>query len=469
MFTPPQRHSWLWAVLPLGTDTVAVPDDPDLARAVSEAGLGVAEDLAPVVLMTLRNGRMPRRAAVEEWLHGAEVVAVSVGGGRTEIRDRVSRPRRALERAATPFLAAMSWLTGRRIAEMLRGHGFAVSRLPVSDRSRGPVTVGSSLWKHHVIPLGVIVVGRMRRRPTVLEAVTSAAADDIGGALAVRRVRTVETGKVLLDVADDAGRRYVLRVAGANAAGFLWTSLGSVRSINALSRSPVLKDRLVQPIAHGAVGPVQYALEPWTAGAHPRRMTPALWEQCLEFLVELHRLQPGGKGPGRLVTDIQLLETYADEAGKRTLNKLRDQLCDRLADLTLGWGHGDFWQENLLTDGERLVAVLDWDTATPASLPMLDLMDLIALSRRRDRGLTPGPRLAGVLLPLIRAGEDTRIRAYCDATGVPPDRRTLEALALGYWIDRTARDLRDTPDRRVRPTWIAQNVRAPLSQLASWR
>ena len=95
------------------------------------------------------------------------------------------------------------------------------------------------------------------------------------------------------------------------------------------------------------------------------------------------------------MTDIRLLENYADEAGKRTLNNLRDELCDRLADLTLGWGHGDFWQENLLTDGERLVAVLDWDTATPASLPMLDLMDLIALSRRRDRGLTPGPRWPG--------------------------------------------------------------------------
>ncbi|MDP8968645.1 MAG: aminoglycoside phosphotransferase family protein, partial [Actinomycetota bacterium] len=226
------------------------------------------------------------------------------------------------------------------------------------------------------------------------------------------------------------------------------------------------------PVAAGDVGGLRYALEPEAAGRHPRRMTAALWDDCLEFLVAL--LAAGGRpAPDAAAVraivddDVRLVAPALEARGLDGLQRLAQALSERLAGVPLGWAHGDFWPENLLVRSQRLTAVIDWDDAAPARLPLLDLLDLRGVSDPATRRLMPGARLERVLLPLARRGGDDAIRRYCAATGIPLEPELLEALVLAWWLQRVAHDLRDCPDKLARPRWLEDNVAAPLAALAA--
>ena len=114
--------------------------------------------------------------------------------------------------------------------------------------------------------------------------------------------------------------------------------------------------------------------------------------------------------------------------------------------------------------------MLDWEWAARSALPAIDLFDMIALSRRRVRDFTPGERLTEVLLPLARSGGDERVREYCRRLGVPADPRTLEALAVAYWLNRVARQLAPLSVFPQREGWADRNLRGPIRALtaAGW-
>jgi aminoglycoside phosphotransferase (APT) family kinase protein len=235
-------------------------------------------------------------------------------------------------------------------------------------------------------------------------------------------------------------------------------------------------DRVPWPLAHGELGLARWSLEAKAPGRHPRRVAVGLWRDCLAFLIALHRLGCDGTTAGSagldevLRSQAQHVGAHADGDCAAALERIASDLAERLATLPLGWAHGDFWAENLLVDRGGLGTVVDWDWAEPHGLPALDLMDLIALSRRRIRDVAPGQRLLEMLWPLTRAGGDERLRTYCAAVDVPADARTLEALAVAYWLDRTARDLRPFADRSRRSAWLQSNLRVPLAALeaAGW-
>ena len=115
--------------------------------------------------------------------------------------------------------------------------------------------------------------------------------------------------------------------------------------------------------------------------------------------------------------------------------------------------------------------MLDWEWAARDALPLLDLFDLIALSRRRVRDLTPGERFTEVLWPLVRAGGNERIAAStAEALGVSPDLQTLEALAVAYWLNRVARQLHPLAVFLQREGWAERNLHGPIRELvaAGW-
>jgi aminoglycoside phosphotransferase (APT) family kinase protein len=132
-----------------------------------------------------------------------------------------------------------------------------------------------------------------------------------------------------------------------------------------------------------------------------------------------------------------------------------------------GQSHGDFWSENFLVRDGRLDTVLDWEWSARDALPLIDLFDLIALSRRRVKDLTPGERFTEVLWPLVRAGGDERIQAYCRAVGVSPDLQTLEGLAVAYWLNRVARQLHPLAVFLQREGWAQRNLHGPIQRLAA--
>jgi aminoglycoside phosphotransferase (APT) family kinase protein len=275
------------------------------------------------------------------------------------------------------------------------------------------------------------------------------------------------SGIVLVEL--DGGRASMLRLAAGPARALLGGAQGRLALLAAANPPTLVRERVPWTLTEGDLGLAAYTLEPRLAGRHPRRLSPALWEECLDFLAALRALPTAPRpAAGSLAEDIRALAPHVRSSDGDTLARLEAALDERLADIPLGWIHGDFWSRNLLSRGDHLVGVLDWDAASPSALPLLDLLHLTALDDPRLRRLPHGERCRRALWPLARAGGDVRLRSHCAAVGVRDDPATLEALAIAYWLTRVARDMRTFADRPARGDWMEANVRRPLMQLAGW-
>ena len=399
--------------------------------------------------------RLPRQ--------GVLVVALGGSGHRS---DRRSRARRAL---VPPLRAIGSRVAAARIRRRLRAEGLDVEQLDTGDRSRRhALGVGGPLWRRGHVPQGAILVAARGARPSsVVERALADSARVLGAPPRVRDAGVLPSGIVLVQL--DGARPSMLRLAAGPARELLAGAQGKLASLAAADPPATVRERIAWTVVDGDLGLAAYTLEPLLEGRHPRRLSPALWDECLDFLTALRAL-PGARGSaaGSLAEDVRALAPHAGREGDAVLARLEPELRERLADVSLGWGHGDFWPQNLLARGDRLLGVLDWDAASPSALPLLDLLHLLALADPRLRRLPHGERCRRALWPLARAGGDARVRAHCDAVGVPKDPATLEALAIAYWLTRVARDLRTFADRPGRGAWMENNVRRPLAELAGW-
>ena len=289
-----------------------------------------------------------------------------------------------------------------------------------------------------------------------------------------RRSTTVfESGKVVMDLRGDDSREYFMRLAAGPALRPLDASIAAVHAVAAADPAPAVRDRIVVPRAHGQVGPLRYSLEPNATGSHPWRTTGDLWSQCLDFLVALFPLDLSGSAvPAErsFAEQAARMHGYVDSGERAALESVVGTLERRLDGIPRGLGHGDFWGENLLVEHGRLATVLDWEWAARNALPVIDLFDMIALSRRRVRDFTPGERFTEVLLPLARSGGHERLIEYCRRLGLPHDPDTLEALAVAYWLNRVARQLAPLSVFPQREGWAQRNLRGPIRELiaAGW-
>lgn len=477
---PAHRHMWFWTVLGPDDRRVAVVGDPELGALLAASGFQLVDRSAgaPDAVLIGARGGAGRRAArsAAAGLREGGVVAIALGGGPAAVPADQSRPGRALELLAGPVDGLVAGGRGVLLGRMLRRRRLAVATLATGARAR-PYGIGPGVLRHgRRVPVGVVVsASRSPARPSVAELAVEEAAEALGAPL--RRVRTtvVESGKVLTELVDPAGRRYILRLAGGPARPPLEHALWCLKELAAADPPRLVRDRIAWPIADGEVGLARYVLEWKAPGAHPRRIPRQLWRECVDFLIGLHSLRrpPQGERDGGVaaVADrADAVSSHVDGPQRTALERIVGRLRADLAAAPIGWAHGDFWNENLLTRGGRFERVVDWDWAAPHSLPMFDLFDLTALGQRRTRDLRHGPRLLLVLWPLARAGGDERLRRYSDATETPADVRTLEALTVAYWLDRLARDLRPFHDHPRRPGWLAENVDAPLAALerAGW-
>src|SRR5207302_3302596 len=128
-----------------------------------------------------------------------------------------------------------------------------------------------------------------------------------------------------------------------------------------------------------------------------------------------------------------------------------------LASAPRGFGHGDFWSENLLVDGERLTGIVDWDYGGGGRLPALDLLHLLVNEERRRRRIGIGRAMVD---ELFADSVDADMRDYCARLDVDPG--LLGDLGLAYWLDYVARQLELYADRAARPVWMRENVTAVL-------
>jgi hypothetical protein len=349
-----------------------------------------------------------------------------------------------------------------------------VSRVLTGERVRTRYGLGRGGWIRRVrLPVGSIVVGTvLERRCSVVEAATERAAQKLRSPLARRSTNVFASGKLGLELGDSEGATYYLWLAAASAREEVDRRRNAVEAIMRGNPPAPVRDRIVAPLAAGHVGPAEYVLEPKVSGGHPLRMTPRLWDDCLEFLIALHRLprEAPALGLGETWPDLELatdfLASHAGSEERSILRRVHREIVHRVSDLPIGGGHGDFWRENLIVRRGRLRAVLDWEWAGKDSLPLLDYMDLVGhLGFRRSRALAPGPTFTEVLWPLVRRGGDARIRFYCAETATPCDLRTLEGLAMAHWLLRTARAGLILVDRLRYRSWFADNIVIPLTQM----
>jgi len=324
------------------------------------------------------------------------MVAVPIAGGNPSPPDHVSRPIRALQLVASAFTAISAQLAARRMGQAMRRLDLDVSRVLTGERVRARYGLGRGGWIRRLrLPVGSIVVGTaLERRSSVVEAATDRAGQALGRPLVPRSTDVYASGKLGVELADSQGARYYLWVAAPPACEEVNRRQSAVEAILHSSAPPPVRDRIVEPVTAGRVGPADYVLEPKVSGGHPHLMTRRLWDECLEFLTELHRLPRqapvlalSASWPDlELATDF--LARHVEPKERRTLERVHREIIDRVGNLPVGGGHGDFWRENLIVQRGRLRAVLDWEWAGVDTLPLLDLMDLVGhVGFRRSRAL----------------------------------------------------------------------------------
>ncbi len=105
--------------------------------------------------------------------------------------------------------------------------------------------------------------------------------------------------------------------------------------------------------------------------------------------------------------------------------------------------HGDFWVDNIFRLDRRVVGVIDWEYARPASIPIWDLFQFefsmgIAAHGRID--LAAIFQVAFFADGALRREFSNVLRSYCDAYGIEFSPSLIEALFVLWMADIAVRE-----------------------------
>lgn len=147
---------------------------------------------------------------------------------------------------------------------------------------------------------------------------------------------------------------------------------------------------------------------------------------------------------------------------RSVLDRVEGELVDALRGrhVARGWVHGDFNAANVLADRGRISGIVDWDTAEPDGLIVVDATMMLLwsndargpeLGHQVRHGLT-GPRdLTEVVAEVRRrhGGEELDVRT----------------AVLLVWLRHVGANLADDAGYAANPVWMHRNVRAVLRSL----
>jgi aminoglycoside phosphotransferase (APT) family kinase protein len=138
---------------------------------------------------------------------------------------------------------------------------------------------------------------------------------------------------------------------------------------------------------------------------------------------------------------------------------LRRELIGR--ELPFCWTHGDFWPGNILvrpSDG-AVSGIVDWDRAVVGQLPLVDVLHLLAYTRKMRRRTALGEEVVGYLLPAAFTAEE---RALVDQSverlALPKGEAFLRAATMLYWLQFAATNLTRYPSFAHDRDWMRDNV-----------
>jgi len=135
----------------------------------------------------------------------------------------------------------------------------------------------------------------------------------------------------------------------------------------------------------------------------------------------------------------------------------------------VGWIHGDFAPTNILfsEEGTTVSGVVDWELATPAGLPLLDVLQLLISTRMLLGSCELGDVVAGLLEGDGWGPEEAAVLAAA-ASGLPGEPLELRPLLLLCWLDHVRGNLRKSRRYLRSPLWSRANV-DPVLRSASRR
>ena len=443
--TAPARsaHGWLAAVIPASARRFRVLDD-ELRETLAEAGADLV-DAEPDVEI----GR------AEELRGDAELAVVPLGrspqGGDVKLVRALDRGRRRLG------LALETQRTRRRVAPLYPRT--EVLRFDLAHPLQLPhLRLGRRTSFAERLPRRALVLGFREERTSLFEAVVEEAGRALGTPL-VLHTPLVREGVIVA-----ATNGTMLKVAVGPARGELLMAAAMLDSLHEAGPPPAVSERVPWPVAHGRTGLADWLLErrlPGRSGSPA--VDGALLEDCLEFLVELHRA--GGAEPQAAPGDAELVARLGPPEHAETVLRLGRTVAERLSGFPRGFAHGDFWSGNLLTEGGRLTGVIDWDVAGQGFPALLDLLHLRLVAARRPSALNWGRAFVEWLLPWTEQGGDRVSAAYCERLGLEADSDQLLSVAAAYWLHRGAHQLGGYVERG-RPAWIKTNFLLPLVELS---
>jgi aminoglycoside phosphotransferase (APT) family kinase protein len=423
-------------------------DDSELAATLSGAGLELGDEHPDVEIAPpgeLRGDAPCALVSLHMPTRGERSRLVRVGKrivGSLEVRRAAERARREVLRRGYSNAEVIPWDLGNPVSLPAVGGHWRTSRVA------------------QLLPFGAIVVGTNgTRAPTLLEAAAEAARHSASGPLSLERVLVRATGLIVV------GEREVMRVSVGAARAQLHQQRRSLERLHAARPPDSVAAFVPWPVAEGTVGAAGWSLERRLSGTEASpRLGESLIGECHDFLVALHPTLRRNGPDGSLSRAADVVASVSDREQGQAIRALADRLEGRLADLPRGFGHGDFWSGNLLTESGRLVGVVDWMAATTDRLPLCDFIHLRVSARRWAKNEPLGGLLVDEVLPWARAGADARARSYCERLGFEPSPQRLEALVIAYWLDRVAHELETYSDRRE-PEWLRSNVDPVLRSL----
>lgn len=359
--------------------------------------------------------------------------------GRREPVDRRRIVRGARRLAAAARLRRETAAVRRR----LRARGY--ESVDVLNWERG-ITLASgapnSKQLAHRFPLNAVVVALDEQRRTILDEVVSAAESAIEARLELNGYVLGASGVIIART--DRG---VLRVAVGPAARRIQEQVETLRLLAQVNPPATIAARIPWTLASGRTGLAVWSIEQALPGARAQpTLTPSLERDCIDFLVELHGLD-GSSGPSLHVEEhAEIVAGLCDAAGADEVRELADGFAAETRELIRGFGHGDFWNGNVLSENGTLTGVVDWPGGGPGRLPLLDLLHLKVSAVRELTGQDLGEAIVTELLPAARLAHDDRVRAYLERIGLDAGEKRLEALVGAYWLQAVAHEVVD-PDR----------------------
>jgi O-antigen/teichoic acid export membrane protein/aminoglycoside phosphotransferase (APT) family kinase protein len=164
--------------------------------------------------------------------------------------------------------------------------------------------------------------------------------------------------------------------------------------------------------------------------------------------------------PMAAVFQVLPADLHADAARLAALldARLRGQL------VAVGWTHGDYLPVNLLAapDG-RVCAIIDWCTAEPGGMPVLDVAMFLQMTQAMTEGSELGPVVLRWVAETPRPAADVLVgcQATLGANVVEP-----QVLAVLAWLQHIAQCVSRSERTAANPVWNRRNVRAVVREAA---